>query len=163
MSKPVFLLLGSNMGASEKLLALAVVEIKKSCGVVESMSALYRSQAWGYEDQSDFVNQVVKIRTGLAPTDLLETILGIEKSLGRERDGRRWQSRLLDIDILFYDHQVIDLPDLKIPHPRIAERNFTLVPLMEIARDFLHPSLGATIEELYLQCADTLEVQKIEC
>lgn len=162
MTEPVFLLLGSNLGASEKILDEATVFISRRCGEILATSARYRSQAWGFLEQNDFINQVIMIRTSLPPRQLLDVILQVEKEAGRQRQGPRWQARTLDIDILFYAGEVMDLPELKIPHPRIPERNFTLVPLMEIARDFVHPGLGVTVEELYLQSTDTLEVQMIE-
>ena len=162
MHQPVFLSLGSNLGSSGDLLAAAIIDIEKECGSVETQSSLYRSQAWGLEDQPDFFNQVVSIQTSLSPVILLKSILNIELRHGRIRGKDQWVARTLDIDILFFGNSILNLPDLTIPHPRIADRNFTLVPLMEIAPDYVHPKLGVTIEELYLQSADTLEVQMIE-
>lgn len=150
------------MGDSREILKQAADAIEKKCGKLCKQSALYRSQAWGYENQPEFINQVIEIETDLAPCNLITTILSIEKELGRSRGKEKWQARSIDIDILFYENVILDEPDLTIPHPRIAERNFTLVPLMEIAPDFVHPVLGTSIEELYLQCADHLEVQMIE-
>ncbi|MCB0686751.1 MAG: 2-amino-4-hydroxy-6-hydroxymethyldihydropteridine diphosphokinase [Saprospiraceae bacterium] len=163
MHRPVYLSLGSNLGDRKKLLSTAIKLVEENCGQVESESSIYRSKAWGFEAQTDFLNQVIEINTGQAPEQLLKEILAIEEALGRVRGSVRWQERTIDIDILFFMGMIIDTSQLTIPHPRIAVRNFTLVPLLEIAPHFVHPVMGMTIEELYLQCTDPLEVQMIEC
>jgi 2-amino-4-hydroxy-6-hydroxymethyldihydropteridine diphosphokinase len=156
-----YLLLGSNIGDRNGNLLLAHKQLVLHCGEVVKQSAVYLSQSWGVDHQRDYYNQVLMISTAASPSEVLDRILEIETNLGRVRE-QKWSSRIIDIDILFYEERVIDLPGLQIPHPRIAERNFTLVPLMEIAPLMVHPTIGITIEELYLQSSDTLEVLMIE-
>ena len=159
--KYIYLLLGSNMGDRAAYLDQARSRIQGQCGAILKESATYATKAWGIETQPDFYNQVLEIDSDLQPLQLLTTILEIEQEMGRVRKGK-WLSRVIDIDILFYDDLVLDLPNLQIPHPKIPERNFTLVPLMEIAPGLKHPSLGFTVRELYLQSLDTLDVLMIE-
>jgi 2-amino-4-hydroxy-6-hydroxymethyldihydropteridine diphosphokinase len=142
-------------------LRLVHSQLALHCGQVSNQSGVYLSKSWGVDQQRDYYNQVLLLSTTWSPVELLDCILEIESNLGRVRE-KKWASRIIDIDILFYKQSVIDLPGLQIPHPRIAERNFTLVPLMEIAPLLVHPALGITIEELYLQSPDTLEVLMIE-
>ena len=160
-TQQAYLLLGSNLNDRRYSLKYATCQIQEKCGTILKKSAIYRSKAWGVTNQPDFLNQILIIETQLAPRSLLESLLDIEQQMGRVREIK-WHSRLIDIDILFFGEEVIDIPGLQIPHPRLAERNFTLVPLMEIAPQFIHPTFAVTIEELYLRSADTLEVQMIE-
>jgi 2-amino-4-hydroxy-6-hydroxymethyldihydropteridine diphosphokinase len=146
-----YLLLGSNLGDRSENLRKARNEMGAACGEILLRSGVYRSKSWGVEQQPDYYNQVLQISTPFSPSQLLDCILDIESTMGRIRT-RKWSSRIIDIDILFYKQSVIDLPGLQIPHPRIAQRNFTLVPLMEIAPLLEHPTLGMSIEELYLRC-----------
>ncbi|MBK8503680.1 MAG: 2-amino-4-hydroxy-6-hydroxymethyldihydropteridine diphosphokinase [Saprospiraceae bacterium] len=156
-----YLLLGSNIGDRGENLRIARNRLALDCGDIILQSGVYLSKSWGIDGQPDYYNQVLQVSTTCSPEQLLDCILDIESTMGRVRKGK-WSSRMIDIDILFYQQSVIDLPGLQIPHPRIAERNFTLVPLMEIAPLLEHPTLGITIEELYLQSPDTLEVLMIE-
>ena len=107
------------------------------------------------------MNQAILIETNLSPSILLITLKDIEKELGRVETSK-WGPRIIDIDILFYGNQTVDLPDLKIPHPYMQERRFTLVPMVEIAPGFLHPVLGKTMEGLLRDCGDNSEVRKID-
>ena len=154
-------MLGSNIGDRNENLRLARSQLALHCGRISKQSGVYLSKSWGVDQQRDYYNQVLELSTTQAPARLLDCILEIESNLGRVRE-KKWSSRIIDIDILFYQQSVIELPVLQIPHPRLAERNFTLVPLMEIAPQFIHPTFAVTIEELYLRSADTLEVQMIE-
>ena len=156
-----YLLLGSNIGDRNENLLLARHQLALHCGELLKRSGVYLSKSWGVDQQPDYYNQVLELSTTRSPEELLDCILEIESNLGRIRK-KKWSSRIIDIDILFYQQSIIDLPVLQIPHPRIAERNFTLVPLMEIAPLLVHPVLGITIEELYLHSPDTLEVLMIE-
>jgi len=144
----VFLLLGSNRGERSVLLARARKLIAELAGRVLRVSAVYESEPWGFEDETLFLNQVVEIKTELAAEDLLTCLLEIEKQLGRVRQGSGYGARTMDIDILFYGSQIISTARLTVPHPRLHERRFTLVPLAEIAIAFVHPVLGETIGEI---------------
>ncbi|MDZ7608724.1 MAG: 2-amino-4-hydroxy-6-hydroxymethyldihydropteridine diphosphokinase [Cyclobacteriaceae bacterium] len=110
---------------------------------LSSASSVYKTKAWGIENQPDFLNQVLEVESDLYPLEILDCILGIEESLGRVRDIK-WSSRVIDIDILYYGSEIVTEPKLTIPHPQIQNRNFTLVPLCEIAPEFVHPILGIT-------------------
>ncbi len=160
MIHKTFLLLGSNLGDRAEILLKAQKEISLSVGTVVNESSIYETGAWGIEDQPAFLNQVVVVKTKLNPHQLLTVINNIEQELGRIRH-QKWGERLIDIDILYYNNKVINTPNLIIPHPEIANRRFTLVPLVEIAPDFMHPVLGRNQKELLSSCEDELEVKKL--
>ncbi len=157
----VFLLLGGNQGNVSETFALARQQIMERVGTVILASSLYQSEPWGFEADSHFLNQVLLAETMLAPAELLQTLLEIETSLGRTRLAGVMESRSIDIDILFFNQQVIINPGLEIPHPRLHLRRFTLLPLAEIAPEMVHPLMGKTISEILLSCNDTLAVQKV--
>lgn len=152
-----YLLTGSNLGDRFDRLNQARQCVNEKAGEVSAVSGFYETKAWGKEDQPDFLNQALQLKTSLSPTDLLDCLKNIERELGRVKKGK-WDSRTIDIDILFYDEAVIDLPNLTIPHALLHERNFTLIPLMEIAGDYEHPVLKKSIETLYWESKDPLEV-----
>jgi 2-amino-4-hydroxy-6-hydroxymethyldihydropteridine diphosphokinase len=156
----IFLLLGSNQDNPIQKLSQARTKLEQEVGKIIIQSAVYKTAAWGKTDQPDFFNQVIRLSSTLDPYPLLEKILGIEKELGRVRH-EKWGSRSIDIDILFIGDQLIDIPDLKVPHPGIPSRKFTLVPLAEIAPDFLHPLLNKKISTLLAECTDPLTVEAI--
>lgn len=156
----IYLLLGSNEGDRIHLLQTAVRELQQHCGAVIKKSSLYETAAWGLEEQPDFLNQVVKLKTPHSPQALLTAIQEIEKNLGRQRKVK-WGQRTLDIDILFYGKKIIQTPTLTIPHPYMQDRRFTLLPLAEIAPHFVHPLLRKTIATLLKECKDRLEVKKL--
>ncbi|MGB4774578.1 MAG: 2-amino-4-hydroxy-6-hydroxymethyldihydropteridine diphosphokinase [Daejeonella sp.] len=156
----IYLLLGSNLGDRKQYLANAVQMLSNTVGPVIQQSSLYQTSAWGNTSQPDFINQVIYCQTGLDPYRLMEEIISIENSLGRER-VEKWGSRTIDIDILFYGNEIIHEKDLVIPHPHLHERRFTLAPLAEIAPQFIHPVFHQTITELYLNLDDNLQVKKL--
>jgi 2-amino-4-hydroxy-6-hydroxymethyldihydropteridine diphosphokinase len=151
---PVFLLLGANLGERESTLKQAIELISDRISSVTMQSQLYETAPWGVIDQPAFLNQVIQIETELPPMKVLEQTLKIEKQLGRER-RLRWGARMIDIDILYYADLILEDTELQLPHPRLHERRFTLVPLTEIAPDFIHPVLKKTNQELLNECTDT--------
>ena len=152
-----YLLLGSNLGDRAALLRQARALLATTAGVIEAESDFYETAAWGREDQPAFLNQALAVRTALSPADLLATCLATEQQAGRER-RERWGSRTLDVDILFFGEAIIATPTLIVPHPRLVERRFALVPLAEIAGSRQHPQLCETIDTLLARCADPLPV-----
>jgi 2-amino-4-hydroxy-6-hydroxymethyldihydropteridine diphosphokinase len=141
-----YLSLGSNLGDRRANLRRAVEALPPLVTVLRS-SAIYETEPWGYRDQPPFFNQVIEVETGLPPLELLAHLKQVEADLGR-RPTFRYGPRLIDMDILFYADQVVDLPGLSIPHPRLAERAFVLAPLSELAPGLRHPVTGKTILEL---------------
>lgn len=152
MSK-VYLSIGSNKGNRSVLINKAIDEIEKKVGIIISRSSIYQSKSWGF-DSNDFYNLCLLIDTDIMPKSLLINLKKIEKSMGREDVDGSYSDRFIDIDILFYDNITTDLEDLKIPHPKIEIRKFVLVPMLEIANDYVHPILNKTIKELYNDCSD---------
>ena len=161
MAKKIHLLIGSNMGDRKAYLAKAIAEIGQKIGKITEKSRLYETQAWGLTNQPDFMNQAIEVETTLSPQETLKTILAIETDMGRVR-AEKWTERTIDIDILLFGNLIVEEPDLQIPHPRLPERNFALVPLMEIAGEVEHPFLKMTIEDIYFESPDTLDVFEVE-
>ena len=156
-------ILGSNSGDRHQLLKDAVVMLQEA-GRVISKSACYETEPWGFEAEENFLNQVVVFDTDQSPIDFLHYCLAVEKKLGRVRKsgGPRYSSRPIDIDMLFCDSQIIDLPELTVPHPRMCERNFVLTPLAEVMPDFVHPVNHHSVRELLHSCTDHSAVLKCE-
>lgn len=152
MSK-VYLSIGSNKGNRSVLINKAIDEIEKKVGKIISRSSIYQSKSWGF-DSNDFYNLCLLIDTDIVPKSLLINLKKIEKSMGREDIDGSYSDRFIDIDILFYDNIITDSEDLKIPHPKIEIRKFVLVPMLEIADDYVHPILNKTIKELDNDCSD---------
>lgn len=156
----VFLLLGSNLGDRFCFLRDAIVSIEKNIAPIVKASSIYETEAWGKTDEPNYLNQVVMIKTDLPAATILQKILEVERSLGRERK-ERWGSRTIDIDILFYGDQIITEENLTVPHPRLHLRRFTLEPLVEIDPDIFHPVLKQKVVELKNKLDDNLIVKKL--
>lgn len=154
----IYLHTGSNLGQKEQNLANARQLIYENIGLITAESELYETEAWGFSDQPSFVNQALEVTTTLSPEQLLHKILSIELKMGRVRN-QKWEPRLIDIDIIFYGDHIIKTENLIIPHPHMHERNFVLVPLMEIAKDVIHPELKLSLKELYKNSKDPLKVK----
>ncbi|WP_338873304.1 2-amino-4-hydroxy-6-hydroxymethyldihydropteridine diphosphokinase [Spirosoma sp. SC4-14] len=152
-----FLLLGANLGNRIQTLQRAVGLIAERVGSVTQQSSWYETAPWGVTDQPAYVNQVIAVETDLKPDALLEQTQAIEQQLGRVR-FEKWGARLIDIDILYYDQEIVLTKSLTIPHPYLHQRRFTLVPLAEIAPNFEHPVLQKTSRELLAVCEDESEV-----
>lgn len=143
----VFLQLGSNMGQRSELLARARSLIAQRIGPILLSSSVMETAAWGNTDQPSFLNQVLKITSFLGPEDLLDAALTIEKDLGRER-SEKWGPRLIDIDIIAIEQQIIDLPHLSVPHLWLHQRLFVLQPMAEIAPDWQHPVYKRSVRDM---------------
>lgn len=161
MEHSVFIGLGSNQGEKIKNCEQAIEEILNlEGGFLLSRSSWYYSEPWGREDQDWFINGVIQIMTELCPDELLTKFKEIEKRLGR-KNREKWGPRVIDIDILFYDDLSLESLKMEIPHPRISERNFVLIPFVEIAPQFAHPVLKKTIKELLDTSPDRKKVVKM--
>ena len=158
------LLLGSNAGDRIAMIENAKLLLTKEKINIIKQSSLYETEAWGLEDQPVFLNQVVIAKTDLNAAKLLNTLLEIEHQMGRIRI-KKWEQRCIDIDILFFNDAVINDPEasggLKVPHPHLHERRFTLIPLNELVPSYLHPVFNKTISELLDECNDDKEVKRL--
>ena len=159
--KKVVLLIGGNIGDRMSCINQAISLIDKHIGKITASSSLYETAAWGEENQAAFLNRVVCADTNKQAEEVMSTVLEIENKLGRIRNGK-WQQRKIDIDILFYENEIIEQENLKIPHPHLHQRRFTLVPLVEVLPDFIHPKVNKTSTELLKKCEDTLSVKVFE-
>ena len=157
MANQLILHTGTNLGVREDNLLRANDLIEKKIGKITKYSSLYETEPWGVEEQPAFINQAIELTTELSPEDVLAAANAIEEEMGRIRE-KKWERRLIDIDIIFYEDQIINTERLNIPHKHIQDRNFVLIPLMEIIPEFVHPIFNETIEELYEKSSDTLEV-----
>ena len=154
----VYLGLGTNLKNREIQLEKARFLIHERIGIIEAMSSVYETEPWGYSDQPAFLNQVILIRTSMIPTEILKLTKSIENLLGKNTPFPNGP-RTIDIDILFFNDHIIRDVDLSVPHPKIEERNFVLIPLLEIAADHTHPVHGKSISQLHHECIDTSEVK----
>lgn len=151
MSHAIYLALGTNLGDRPANLRAALAALEPRVRI-EAESRIYETPPWGFLDQPAFLNMALRAETDLSPADLLTFLKKLETDLGRAPTFRNGP-RLIDIDILFYDDLVLDTPPLVIPHPRLHERDFVLVPLADIAPDFIHPLLHQSIRALLeLRC-----------
>ncbi|GAA4795940.1 2-amino-4-hydroxy-6-hydroxymethyldihydropteridine diphosphokinase [Olivibacter ginsenosidimutans] len=155
----VYVILGSNLGDSSHVLGNALHFLTERVGTVVAKSPIYQTAPWGVANQPDYLNQVIRLKTSLKPEEVLEEVLNIEKDLGRTR-LKKWEARIIDIDILFYDHAVIQRENLVIPHPLLHLRKFVLEPLAAIAPDFIHPVLQQTVGELLAHVGDEHAVRR---
>jgi 2-amino-4-hydroxy-6-hydroxymethyldihydropteridine diphosphokinase len=155
----LYLLLGSNMGNSKAQLSKAIVQIERQIGHVRRRSSLYSTAAWGNTQQPDFLNQVLVVETEINAWQTMQTILNIEKKMGRLRTVKN-APRIIDIDILFFNKEIIDLEQLSVPHPQIQNRRFVLVPLNQLSPNLQHPVLKKTVHQLLIHCPDKLNVKK---
>ena len=156
----LYLALGSNLAQPQQQLRKAILLIEEQVGEILLRSHVYQTKAWGNKEQPDFFNQVLLVSTKLPALQVLHTSLKIEELMGRTRTEKN-AARVIDIDILFFNSEIINFDELTIPHPLLQERNFVLIPLHEIAPRFIHPVLHRSVEELLAACKDELEVKKI--
>jgi 2-amino-4-hydroxy-6-hydroxymethyldihydropteridine diphosphokinase len=154
-----YLLIGGNLGDRINNLDAAKNLINKAIGNIIKTSSVYETASWGIEEQPDFLNQVLLIETKLSAENIIKKIFSIENEMGRIRTQKN-ASRIIDIDILFFNDEVIDQPDLIIPHPEIQNRRFVLVPLAELSPNMVHPILKRSIAQLLSACNDDLKVKR---
>jgi 2-amino-4-hydroxy-6-hydroxymethyldihydropteridine diphosphokinase len=157
----LYILLGGNLGDKQQVFSEARARLNQLVGMITNQSAIYETEPWGFESDDNFWNQAIEFETSLSPEGVLHQTQQIEHELGRIRKPNQYGSRNIDIDILFYGVQVIGLENLTVPHPRIQERKFALVPLCEIAPGLVHPILQKSIQQLLEECTDPLTVERV--
>lgn len=160
-SNRAYLLIGGNLGDRVAYLNQAKSLLSLRSGRISAVSGIYETAAWGITDQEAFLNQAILLETALNASELMQTLLHAENEIGRIRT-EKYGPRIIDIDILLFNDEIIHQPDLKIPHPELANRRFALEPLNELAPSFIHPVLKKSIGELLKICPDTLPVALYE-
>lgn len=156
------LCLGSNLGFRIAQLELAKTQIESRIGLIIKQSAYYETAPWGSKSKFNHINQCVILETKLSASTLLKQLLKIEASLGRIRGAEKNADRLMDIDILFFNHDIFQTKELELPHPRLHLRRFVLKPLLDVCPNWKHPILNKTIKTLYKSCKDKLSVVAIK-
>ena len=151
-------MLGSNIEPRLSFLQKAENALGVSLGKIFQMSLVYESEPWGFQASQTFLNRVAIVETDLSARVVLKAVLSIENEMGRERLNTGYASRQIDIDILYFNKMKIEEPGLIVPHPGIPDRRFVLLPLVEVAEDFIHPVLKRTNKELLSACKDELKV-----
>jgi 2-amino-4-hydroxy-6-hydroxymethyldihydropteridine diphosphokinase len=153
-----YLSIGSNLGNREENIVNAITKIEEFVGEILSVSSVYETEPWGFDTHDKFLNIILKVDTDLSPEGLLGRVYMIEKSMGRERSFSRYSSRNIDVDIIFFNNEIIDEDGLVIPHPLMYKRRFVLVPLNEISPDMVHPVLKQSVASLLRKCDDVCNV-----
>jgi len=154
--------LGSNLGDRKENLQQAIRLVAARCGEVLAISSLYETPPQGFEAESNFFNQVIHLKSDLSPIELLNIVLKIELDMGRVRQtSGGYASRIIDLDIIMADELILNSEQLRIPHPRMAERRFVLEPAAEIAADWKHPELKMTVSKMLAVCVDDSKVSRI--
>ena len=159
-----YVLFGSNMGDKNQIFAQACLLINNRCGRIAAVSSAYESEPWGFEAKEWFLNRLIIVETELEPEEMMRQLLDIEAELGRVRhpETEGYTSRTADLDILYYGSRIVLTDSLTIPHPRLHERRFALLPLCEMVPQLVHPAFNFTQTELLRRCHDFSEVRKIE-
>ena len=157
----VYIQLGSNIGDRMSFIEQSLDLIKKNIGEILDESKIYESSPWGVKNQSYFLNSIIKVSSILSAKECLKKSQEIEKIIGRIRK-KKWGARQIDIDLLFFNNEIISTDNLIIPHPHITERKFVLVPLAEIDGNYIHPKLKKNIFALLIQCKDVEKVSVYE-
>ncbi len=155
-----YLILGGNQGNRVEIISKAIDLVTSKIGLKLATSSFYESESWGFKSEL-FINQIVIIETILSPFEVLSITRQIEDLLGRVRNRDGYEARTIDIDLLYFDSLVINERNLQIPHPKIAERRFVLIPLAEIAPEHRDPVTGITVLEMLGQCSDTTKVWEL--
>jgi 2-amino-4-hydroxy-6-hydroxymethyldihydropteridine diphosphokinase len=159
-ARRIILLLGSNLQKPLLQLRKARLLIEKRIGKIRKSSSFYKTAPWGLTNQPAFINQAIQLVTGIEPIALLTKLKSIEKDMGR-KELILWGPRIIDIDILFMGHVIMNSEALTVPHPRMADRRFVLVPLAELIPTWIHPVYHMSIKELLGRCPDLSVVDKI--
>jgi len=154
-----YLELGSNKGNRLLNISKAFVYLNQEIGEITNHSAIYETDPWGFKSSDKFINIAVELKTNLQPHDLLNRIKEFEKKMGRKKITDKYESREIDIDIIFFNNNIINDNELIIPHPRLHKRKFVLETLFDIIPDYIHPLLNKNIKQLYTECNDKCNVE----
>ena len=157
----VCILLGGNLGDKSKIFEETRKQIGKKIGSITKLSSVYITEPWGFDSEL-FWNQAIIVSTTLNPHQILHETQAIERDMGRIKNAQHYEARVMDIDLLFYDDLQLNTTDLTLPHPKMEERKFVLVPLNEIAPEKRHPVSGRKVKEMLLRCKDRLKVERID-
>ncbi len=155
-----FLALGGNLGDRSANINAAKNELKSHSIIINRQSSIYETEPWGMNSSLKFLNQCIYIKTFYSASELLSTCLEVEKKLGRQRKTSEYMERSIDIDILFFNHEIIFDKNIEIPHPRLHLRKFVLIPLVEIEPELQHPVFKKCIRELLEDCNDNCGVAR---
>jgi 2-amino-4-hydroxy-6-hydroxymethyldihydropteridine diphosphokinase len=158
----LILSLGGNLGNKAQIFSETSDLIENEIGNVVNVSPIYETPPWGFDSENRFWNLVLLVVTSLHPMEVLQKIREIEKHFGRKRKAGTYLSRKMDIDILFYDDEVIQTEQLTVPHPLIEKRRFVLAPLCDILPELVHPGNGKLVREMLAECSDISEVKKLD-
>ncbi len=157
----VFILLGGNVGDKSKILEQTRNLIDIRIGKIIQQSAVYKTESWGFKTEQ-FYNQAICLESQLTPFEILEQTQALEKQIGRIKKSDKYEDRIIDIDLIFYDELSICSTQLTIPHPRIGERRFVLIPLLEIDPELSHPITGMSLSQMLDTCPDKLSVERLD-
>lgn len=157
----VFLSIGGNLGNKRANFDKVYTHIQNELGCIVLRSSVYETPPWGFDSEDSFWNQVLCIETLLNPSEILEKIKNIDAAYGRKRNSEGYSSREMDVDILYFEDKIIETENLTIPHPLLHKRLFVVVPLAEIAPDWVHPVLKLTSVDMLNNCEDKSEIKKV--
>jgi 2-amino-4-hydroxy-6-hydroxymethyldihydropteridine diphosphokinase len=158
----LILCLGGNLGNKAQIFSETSDLVENEIGIVKNSSPIYETPPWGFKSRNRFWNQVLVVETNLEPMEVLQKIRAIENHFGRIRKDGTYLSRKMDIDILFYDNEIIQTEELTIPHPLMEMRRFVLAPLVDIMPDHTHPVAGKKMAEMLSECRDNSEVKRLD-
>ena len=158
----VYISLGSNIRPRHYYMSEALRLLEETAGRIVAHSSLYETESWGFRAETPFLNSVAELETGLNPFALLKQLKKIEEKLGRTEKGKPYKSRKIDLDIISFNNEVIRTEQLTLPHVYVAQRRFVLLPLAEIAPDWIHPVLLKSSTTLLKECPDKLKVTRLE-
>jgi 2-amino-4-hydroxy-6-hydroxymethyldihydropteridine diphosphokinase len=154
--------IGTNIGNKNRNIEKALELIRIKIGSIISVSSIYETEPWGFKSEHWFYNAVCLAETEFSPQDVMKQLLSMEQSMGRIRNlSKEYKNRIIDLDILFFDDEIINLDTLKIPHPHLHERLFVLKPLNEVCPEWNHPVFKKTVKQLLSECEDKQDVRKM--
>jgi len=152
--------MGSNLGDRFSALERAMELIREEAGEITAVSSVWETEPWGFDADEQFLNMVIVLQTTLEPKRFIQLFRSIEGRMGRKKSGGgKYESRVIDLDILFWDDRVISMPGLEVPHPKLHSRRFVLEPLLEVAPEVIHPVTGLTVAEMLQFCDDNSDVR----